>query len=88
MSQLSCPERLHPYSILEQELLRTRLKDHLPISWATIPVYQHPRARLMSCLRPVLPTYDEHLEKIWNQWFKSLAQPYNFHEVVLNYRPP
>lgn len=33
----------------------------LPISWATISLFKHPRPRVIACLRPVCPTIDEHL---------------------------
>ena len=33
----------------------------LPISWATMPLIQHPRPRVMFCCLPVLPSCEEHL---------------------------
>ena len=33
----------------------------LPISWTTMPLIQHPRARVMFCRLPVLPSCEEHL---------------------------
>ena len=47
---------------LEKRFWFTKLK-RVPISWATIPLNQHPGASLMIWRLPVLPTFNEQLRK-------------------------
>lgn len=51
-------------TICKHAFITTEVGDHLPISWATIPLNQHPGARVICCCLPVLPTCEEHLD-IW-----------------------
>ena len=37
--------------------------SNLPISCDTVPLPQHPAAKLSSCFFPIRPTYDQQLEK-------------------------
>lgn len=37
--------------------------SNLPISCDTVPLLQHPAAKLSSCFFPIRPTYDQQLEK-------------------------
>lgn len=46
--------------------------SNLPISCDTVPLPQHPAAKLSSCFFPIRPTYDQQLEK--EVFCKSLLQ--------------
>lgn len=62
----------------EWKRLDSLQKEDLPISWATTPLVQHPRPRLISWRRPVLPTCEVHLKIDKNAKFFLM---FSFHLV-------
>ena len=59
------------------------LRHSLPISWATLPRFQHPGANFMNCCFPLRPTAEEQLrEKQKNK--KAILKKHDFFRKAVN----